>query len=75
MQQQKNCGSGNLLIYGRKIAGGTAVELYLVAVILISIISCFNNQYNATNLNQITANSQLAAELGPAQPQLVFTKP
>ena len=49
------------------------VEWYLVAVLLISNISCFNNQYNATNLNNlITANSQLAAELGPAQPQLVF---
>ena len=29
------------------------------------------NQYNATKFNQRTAKSQLVAELGPVQPQLV----
>ena len=31
-----------------------------------------DNQYTATNVNHSTTKSQLAAELGPAQPQLVF---
>ena len=30
------------------------------------------SQYNATNDSQSTSKSQLVAELGPAQPQLVF---
>ena len=30
------------------------------------------NQYNATKFNQRTAKSQLVAELGPVQPQLVL---
>ena len=30
------------------------------------------NQYNATNDGQSTGKSQMVAELGPAQPQLVF---
>ena len=45
---------------------------YLLLLSTSSIILYFNNQYNTTNLNQITAKSQLAAELDPAQPHLVL---
>ena len=41
------------------------------STIRLSVQSFYINQYKATNVNHSIAKSQLAAEFGPAQPQLV----
>ena len=45
--------------------------VYSAITIRLGVKSFHINQYKATNVNHSTTKSQLAAELGPAQPQLV----
>ena len=45
--------------------------VYSASTIRLGVYSFQINQYTAANVNHSTTKSQLAAELGPAQPQLV----
>ena len=47
------------------------MSVYSASILRLGVESFHINQFKATNVNHSTTKSQLAAELGPAQPQLV----